>query len=845
MVDHITGSVFLSLIGGYRVSLADGIASTILNMINQSRSAIRFEQVGYHFPPVISLQRHSFAFHKTLSCSDEMSDDVKIRDASLGMMVPVIKCIMIHLPMMDLNNCSKVCKLWNDIAKCMKQERKDIFWYCELLLDQNSSNSEHTDGECSPLEQSFSLQSKAEVAMSLTRTLRNSRSQPKLALLFYSTGKLEVLMQGQQQVVKRSIWISLGACSPPREESYTSVEKVVTFSLSMREAVEGDFIDAILERLKQRFPDNDSNIMHAFAVLSMRPICFCSQKDIETWAKSDQGSYNHQSDVCIGAVIASAATGRLPTNSTSNYDVDEATLSLCLFDVINYQTTLVWSLNSHTDGHLIEAEVVEGISALFVPEIPGVEFLPFLLGKTHKTISVSAIDDEMLTKLTNIKPGKEVKCLLLFSSDYRGKHTELVTALTSQLFARQKNSFAIGGGYLENVLALQGLCGIDKCRIGAKEQTLGIAICGDNVEAASTISDGEIESVESALNKLKSCGFKEKNLIGLMFACCSRGKDFYNKSNVEADLFRKTFPTTPLFGFFGSGEIGFQKIPNEIRTSKRQKVDITDEDIIHSYTTPCYTKSLPKLTNHIAPNDLYQCTTVKQCMYSYFEKGSLIEHINQATFSRIMKLYILRSQTFTDMVPMTQRPLHEGQSHSAPWMTIYRLYNNVISQSDGPRTIEGGMRVGPKAVGTGVGLQDPCRADVCPVAPSSDTTVPLTTPLLEGPSASLRATLRPSGRTRGPDSIPPDENTPPRGGAQQSRAKCPGCPHTKQAPWPASLPEGFGADVATRPVDTFPGLLPWGHIFTKCGPPHLKQAPPTLGGPAVPSPTRLNAPSPA
>ncbi|KAG1672335.1 F-box only protein 22 [Nymphon striatum] len=590
-----------------------------------------------------------------LTGSDEMSDDVKIRDASLGMMVPVIKCIMIHLPMMDLNNCSKVCKLWNDIAKCMKQERKDIFWYCELLLDQNSSNSEHTDGECSPLEQSFSLQSKAEVAMSLTRTLRNSRSQPKLALLFpqntelrfyldnykfpqfiffYYVAKLAfsinfpsfiqstdgipnifqvmstaickrtlenftfqkkcctfircaVQLRGTKTSHHMQITLHVTAPSPPREESYTSVEKVVTFSLSMREAVEGDVTPYYIMELTRK----------------QRRI-----RKKEVWL-----------DILGPKEKAS-------TNSTNNYDVDEATLSLCLFDVYqlpdysslefkfphgvgiglridSLSDQLVSSLPKNClglgalsyhgvigttqDGHLIEAEVVEGISALFVPEIPGVEFLPFLLGKTHKTISVSAIDDEMLTKLTNIKPGKEVKCLLLFSSDYRGKHTELVTALTSQLFARQKNSFAIGGGYLENVLALQGLCGIDKCRIGAKEQTLGIAICGDNVEAASTISDGEIESVESALNKLKSCGFKEKNLIGLMFACCSRGKDFYNKSNVEADLFRKTFPTTPLFGFFGSGEIGFQKIPNEIRTSKRQKVDITDEDIIHSYTTNC------------------------------------------------------------------------------------------------------------------------------------------------------------------------------------------------------------------------------------------------------------------
>ncbi|KAG1704005.1 hypothetical protein GQR58_004075 [Nymphon striatum] len=62
---------------------------------------------------------------------------------------------------------------------------------------------------------------------------------------------------------------------------------------------------------------------------------------------------------------------------------------------------------------------------------------------------------------------------------------------------------------------------------------------------------------------------------------------------------------------------------------------------------------------------------------------------------------------------------------------------------------------------------------VCTVAPSSDTAVPLTAPLLEGPSASLRATLRPSGRTRRPDSIPPDENPPPQGGPSSHHRCCP------------------------------------------------------------------------
>ncbi|XP_045216125.2 zinc finger protein 862-like [Mercenaria mercenaria] len=49
------------------------------------------------------------------------------------------------------------------------------------------------------------------------------------------------------------------------------------------DSIKVKFIDSILSKLDQRFPENDSNIMYAFAVLSMRPISFCSKEDLETW----------------------------------------------------------------------------------------------------------------------------------------------------------------------------------------------------------------------------------------------------------------------------------------------------------------------------------------------------------------------------------------------------------------------------------------------------------------------------------------------------------------------------------------------------------------------------------
>ncbi|KAG1680860.1 hypothetical protein GQR58_012115 [Nymphon striatum] len=101
----------------------------------------------------------------------------------------------------------------------------------------------------------------------------------------------------------------------------------------------------------------------------------------------------------------------------------------------------------------------------------------------------------------------------------------------------------------------------------------------------------------------------------------------------------------------------------------------------------------------------------------------------------------------------------------------------------------------------------------CPVAPSSDTTVPLTTPLFEGPSATLRVTPRPSGRTRRPDSNLPDENPPPQGGAQQPPLlPCEGSP-------------GQNAQVAhTR--SKRPGLLPCPKVSARTSP--LARAKPSL-----------------
>ena len=92
-----------------------------------------------------------------------------------------------------------------------------------------------------------------------------------------------------------------------------------------------------------------------------------------------------------------------------------------------------------------------------------------------------------------------------------------------------------------------------------------------------------------------------------MFACVGRGYHHYKRqSNVESQCFRKLFPNTPLFGFFGNGEIGYDFLPDYSKVDPYKDALIIDEDIddeednemyptvYHAYTTVFCMVSLEK-----------------------------------------------------------------------------------------------------------------------------------------------------------------------------------------------------------------------------------------------------------
>lgn len=86
--------------------------------------------------------------------------------------------------------------------------------------------------------------------------------------------------------------------------------------------------------------------------------------------------------------------------------------------------------------------------------------------------------------------------------------------------------------------------------------------------------------------QLKSCGLPEEHSMAFMFSCCGRGYAWYRRRgnpctdyhNVETKAFRQAFPNTPVFGFFGGGEIGMTHLP---KFTERDGGSAEEEEVPH------------------------------------------------------------------------------------------------------------------------------------------------------------------------------------------------------------------------------------------------------------------------
>ncbi len=141
----------------------------------------------------------------------------------------------------------------------------------------------------------------------------------------------------------------------------------------------------------------------------------------------------------------------------------------------------------------------------------------------------------------------------------------------------------------------------------------GIAFCGHDIQVASVVISSatkELATIESKITKLKNTNINTDHSIGFMFSCIGRGKHFHQQENVESKVFHKIFPETPLFGFFGNGEVGYDFLPDFSKEDQDKDYSVVGKyhndpvddngyvwdlpDIHHSYATIFVLMSLPK-----------------------------------------------------------------------------------------------------------------------------------------------------------------------------------------------------------------------------------------------------------
>ncbi|KAG8229847.1 hypothetical protein J437_LFUL009122 [Ladona fulva] len=210
-------------------------------------------------------------------------------------------------------------------------------------------------------------------------------------------------------------------------------------------------------------------------------------------------------------------------------------------------------------GPTIQLENLPALSALLIPNITGVKVRTFSVTTDQQRLcqlihmKQKLLSDSELEEITGIPPGEEVSCLILLSSCAM-ENESLIDLIIRTLQDRMEGKIAVGGGFGEKYLQHPPSDG---------PELMGLTFSGKNVKAVSAIirrSVTKLASIDQVMWKLRSCQVPSENCFAFMFSCMGRYSGRGRKS-IESSLFRNHFPSIPLIGFFGSGEIGTDYLP--------------------------------------------------------------------------------------------------------------------------------------------------------------------------------------------------------------------------------------------------------------------------------------------
>ncbi|XP_053450169.1 F-box only protein 22 isoform X1 [Nycticebus coucang] len=226
-----------------------------------------------------------------------------------------------------------------------------------------------------------------------------------------------------------------------------------------------------------------------------------------------------------------------------------------------------------------EIEIGESGFALLFPQIEGIKIQPFHFTKDPKKLT---IERHQLTEVGLID-NPELRVVLIFG--YNCCKMGASNYLHRVVSSFSDMNIILAGGQVDNLSSLTSQKNpVDLDATGV----VGLSFSGLRIQSATVLLNEDVtdeKTAEAAMQRLKAANIPEQNTIGFMFACVGRGFQYYRaKGNVEADAFRKFFPSVPLFGFFGNGEIGCDRIVTG-NFILRKCNEVKDDDLFHSYTT--------------------------------------------------------------------------------------------------------------------------------------------------------------------------------------------------------------------------------------------------------------------
>ncbi|XP_072409062.1 F-box only protein 22 [Chiloscyllium punctatum] len=227
-------------------------------------------------------------------------------------------------------------------------------------------------------------------------------------------------------------------------------------------------------------------------------------------------------------------------------------------------------------------EVEDGIAGfvLLLPKIEGVTVKRFHL--SNKDLNNNVFDQKKLQE-AGLQDNPDLRVVFLFGyNTFKPAAADFIQRLTKPF---NVNNTIVIGGHVDQVVSPSS----ESIDVQYMYGFVGLSLSGRSIQAASILLDEDVEtpkSAEAAMQRLKAANIPEVNTVGFMFACIGRGQNYYsNKENVEADAFRKQFPGIPLFGFFGNGEIGCDRIVTENFSLRECGNSLDGDELLHGYTT--------------------------------------------------------------------------------------------------------------------------------------------------------------------------------------------------------------------------------------------------------------------